>query len=305
MSRYLVAFGMAAALTVDISAQSFDAASIKTSRESALGRGFVGLQPGRLVATEASTRELIGIAFGVQQNQILGGPPWTESTRYNITATTGGLISREQVQAMLQRMLTARFGLVVHREKRQLPSYVLKVARRGSLGKSLRRSGSECAPVTLPPADSNAPPPPPPPPPPPSGSAMTPIMERPPLRCPTMFFPGVVSARAFTMDEFAYRLTRFVSRPVVDNTGLTGEFDIDLVFQSDSAVLPAGDAGGVLVGGPGPGAPPGAGPAGPLGDSSRPALMRAVQEQLGLRLEAESASVAVIVIDRVARPTEN
>jgi uncharacterized protein (TIGR03435 family) len=83
-----------------------------------------------------------------------------------------------------------------------------------------------------------------------------------------------------------------VDRPVVDKTGLSGNFDFTLVFAPDqSSSMP----------GPPPGVP--APPVAAIADA--PVLPTALQEQLGLKLEAERAPIDYLVIDRVERPTEN
>lgn len=287
MRKFLLFLAVLAfAPTAPLKGQAFDAASIRVTRESAFGRGFVGLQPGRLLATEATVRELAAIAYGLPQQRIIGGPRWAGSTRYNITATTAGHVSREQAQLMLQKLLADRFGLVSHREQRPLPVYVLTLAKKGgSFGPQLRRSGPECAPMTPPVLNGvQVPPPPPPPPPPPGGNPMRPLLDRQlQLRCPTMFFPGGTSARAITFDEFTYQLSRFLSRPIIDRTALTGEFDIDLVYQPELA----------------------AGPGATALDATAPSIFSAVQEQLGLKLDSEREPIDVLVIDRVDTPAEN
>jgi uncharacterized protein (TIGR03435 family) len=283
MRAVLLLVGVVAIAVRSLAAQSFEAASIRTSGESVFGRGFIGLQPGRLLATEATVRELVGVAYGLTPERISGGPSWTSSTRYNITATTAGQVTREQAQQMLQQLLANRFSFTSHYERRQLPVYILAMARKdGSFGTQLRRSGPECQPVT--PLMANGAAPPPPPPPPPGADSMRPLLERQSrLRCPTMFFPGGVSARAITLDEFTYRLSRFLSRPIIDRTDLSGEFDIDLTYQSE---LVAGPPGAAL-------------------DAAGPSIFRAVQDQLGLKLESGRAPVEVLVIDRANPPTEN
>jgi uncharacterized protein (TIGR03435 family) len=294
MRPFLLFLAVIALSVQSLTAQSFEAASIRMSRESVVGRGFVGLQAGRLLATEATVQELAGIAYGLPPERIIGGPSWTSSTRYNITATTGGQATREQAQQMLQKLLADRFGLTSHPEQRELPVYVLTMARRdGSFGKQLRRSGPECQPMT-PMMVNGVAPPPPPPPPPPGPNPMRPLFERQsqPLRCPTMFFPGGLSARAITFDELTWRLSRFLSRPIIDKTGLTGEFDVDLTYQPELAAVGPGQSD-AAAGGPG------------IGVDTGPSIFSAVQDQLGLKLESARAPVEVLVIDGANRPTEN
>lgn len=284
MRPFLVVFGLFLA-GLALSAQSFDAISIRTDTQSPFGQGIRGLQPGRFVAIGANVPEIAAIAFGVTRDRIVGGPDWVRSRRFNITATVSGEATRERVMPMLRQMLTDRFAMKSHREDRVMPVYAMTMARRdASFGPKLRRSGAECAPVTPPSAEERGglPPPPPPPPPPPGGSGMRPLPEREAmLRCPSMFFPGGASARAVPISELTVLLTQFLDRPVVDRTNLTGEFDLDLVYQFELA------------------------PAGAGASASVPSVFAAMQEQLGLRLEAARAPRDVIVIDSISPPTEN
>ena len=101
-----------------------------------------------------------------------------------------------------------------------------------------------------------------------------------------MLAPGWFSARSITMQELTRPLTQLMRRPVVDETALTGEFDLDLFFQPEGL-------GGALVGPP------------PQSLSDAPALTTALQDELGLRLEPRRGPVDVLVVDRIERPTEN
>jgi bla regulator protein blaR1 len=105
---------------------------------------------------------------------------------------------------------------------------------------------------------------------------------------------GDLAARNMSMAGFARGLQSAVmDEPVVDETGLTGRYDFSLRWTSDSS--PFAQAGGV-----------GAGPP-PAGDNPNapPNLYTAIQEQLGLKLEPRKASVEVLVIEHVERPTAN
>ena len=88
------------------------------------------------------------------------------------------------------------------------------------------------------------------------------------------------------MAALARLMTVPAGRIIVDKTGLTGGFDFDLEFT------------------PEPAAPGGQPPAAPA-DANLPSLFTALEEQLGLKLEATRGPVEVLVIDRVERPTEN
>jgi uncharacterized protein (TIGR03435 family) len=107
--------------------------------------------------------------------------------------------------------------------------------------------------------------------------------------------PGAVAVRNATMAEFAdFLQSRVVDRPVVDQSGLTDRYDFQLRWTPDGPPPAAAGANA------GPAAPPPADTA-----ETPPDLFAAVQQQLGLKLESTKAPVDVMVIDKVAKPSEN
>jgi len=94
------------------------------------------------------------------------------------------------------------------------------------------------------------------------------------------------------MPQFATVLSTWVNRIVVDKTGLTGSYDIDLQWTPDQ--VPFG------LGAP----PPGGSPTAPV-DANRPSIFTALQEQLGLKLDSQKGPVEVLVIDHVEPPTDD
>ncbi len=124
-------------------------------------------------------------------------------------------------------------------------------------------------------------------------SAVSP--DAPPQGPPPLLFvvsPQIVRlpGRNAAMSELASVMQRAaLDRPVVDKTGLSGKYDFDLEFTPDDSLF-----GGML-------ARPGEHP----DDSTKPGLFAAIQQQLGLRLEAAKGPVELLVIDRVERPSEN
>jgi uncharacterized protein (TIGR03435 family) len=258
----------------------FEVASIRVNRDSpdrpTLLRPI--LQPGGRVLMRGQTvRDLIVTAYGVRQTELIGGPTWTGSTSFDLEARGASDTSPDVARAMLRALLADRFSLAVHSEQRDLPVYVLTSSpRNGQPGSRLRPAAGACTRPT--PPDGL----PPPPPSLPRGMAeAVPLMQGATVRCQSIFMPGHVSARAASLDALATELTDTIGRPVVNRTGLTGEFDIDLRYTPDSSAVADPQA------------------------SSPPAVATALQEQLGLRLEASRAAVEVLVIDRVAMPTEN
>lgn len=97
-----------------------------------------------------------------------------------------------------------------------------------------------------------------------------------------MFAPGYVSARAVPLSLLLWQLRDEVRRPVIDRTGLDGDFDVDLYYMPE--VLPR---------------------LGAIGPADAPSIFSAVRDQIGLKLEATRAAIDVIVIDRIEPPTEN
>jgi uncharacterized protein (TIGR03435 family) len=255
---------------------TFEVATVRQNTSgSEFSRGPM-VQPGnRLLAQNVAARAIIATAYGLQWTQIVGGPGWLNSEYWDVEARARETASVEDVGAMLRTLLAKRFGLVAHYETRQQEVYTLTRtdSRRPTPG--LRTAEDPCA--SIQPArpgvvfTPRSPPP---------GSA--PVGEpvaslgNPP-RCQRMSFPGFIGARQIRMPEFATMLTWFAGRPVIDRSNMAGDYDIDLTFAPDPAVG-AGDA---------------------------VSLFTAVQEQLGLKLEATRGPVEVLVIDAVERPMPN
>lgn len=125
-----------------------------------------------------------------------------------------------------------------------------------------------------------------------SGHKLTPNDTN-PNGLPALFFrgPGIFPVRNATMAEFASTMQAVVlDRPVLDQTGLTGRFDFVLTWTPDETQF--GGRGGQV--------PP---PADPT--NAPPGLFTAIQEQLGLKLEATKAPAEVLVIDKLEKPTPN
>jgi uncharacterized protein (TIGR03435 family) len=267
---------------------SFDVVSIKPNRTNQ-GIGAVAFQPGgRMFAGNIPVREVILVAYGLEDVQLVNAPDWTAAERFAIEGRTAADTPSDRIRLMLRSMLADRFGFVAHSERRELPMFALTMARPDKrLGPRLRASGPECTPLQPPPG---RPLPPPPPPPPAGGPAPTRIIlatdEPPRRRCGAALAPGWLSARSMTMKELTRTLSLLMGRPVVDETGLGGEFDVDMTFQ------PEGLRGALI----GP-------PQSFLADA--PALGTALQDDLGLRLDARRGPVDVLVVDRIERPTEN
>lgn len=297
---------------------TFEAASVKANKD---GAPFIsiGMQPGgRYTATNVPLRLLIQNAYQIQPFQLLGAPGWIDTERFDIVAkadpaliapppgsfgSNGFTSGPTPVQLMLRALLAERFKLATHTETRELSIYALVVARKdGKLGPQLVPVSEECAAqiaargrgagggpggpgVTGIGRGPGGPPaaPPPPPPLPQPGEKMT---------CGnTRMGPASLSSGGMTMAQFASQLSQqqLANRTVLDKTGLTGVFALDLNFTPDLA---------------GRGDPPAGVPA-PNFDPNGPNFFTAIQEQLGLKLDAQKGPVEVHVVDRVERPTDD
>jgi uncharacterized protein (TIGR03435 family) len=252
---------------------TFEVASIKRNVSGDPGAS-IRVQPGgQMTVTNNSLYNLIRNAYGTQRFEMVPGPKlpsWIDSDRWDILAKApaGAPEVQEQMQLRLRSLLEDRFTLVARREMREMPIYELVVARSGQLGPQIKQSGDECAA---------------------QGRARAAGVQPPPLPaggfCGTRTGNGSVSMKGVPLSNFVRNLGGMTGRFVIDKTGLTGPFDLDLQWAAD----PSGAAAA-----PGQGAPP--------DDVS---LFAAMQEQLGLKLEAKRAPVEVLIIDSAERPTED
>jgi uncharacterized protein (TIGR03435 family) len=186
----LFALLLGAALIV--SAQEFEVASIRPAKQD--GNRDVDTYGSRFEAHNLTLKRLVGMAWDVDDSQVVGGPNWIDSESYDIKAAIPAGYAppaRDQFLRMLQNLLAERFRLAVHRELRQTSGYALIVTRSGSKMISGKPNGQD--------GDFHS-------------------------------TSSHLKAANVTMEAFARRLSRNrdIGRTVVDKTGLTGRFDFDL-----------------------------------------------------------------------------
>jgi uncharacterized protein (TIGR03435 family) len=258
----------------------FEVVSVKRNTLGGAG-SYLGVQPGgRFIGTNLTVRQVIGRAFGIQPFQLTGAADWLRSERFDIQAKApeGDVLTGEGINVMLQAMLADRFKLKVRRETRESPVYELVVARSDRrLGENLRQTSADCV-VNL---GRGTPGPPP-------------LLLGPsdPVPCGLMNSGGNrLYAGGRTMGQLATMLGPQVQRMVVDKTGLTGLYNFDLQFLPD----PLGGsrtADGAVIRWL------------PTGNDVPP-LTTAIEQQLGLKLQAARGAVEYVVIESIERPVEN
>jgi uncharacterized protein (TIGR03435 family) len=256
----------------------FEVAAIKPTGD-CVGGGQP--QPGRLSLKCVSVSALIQMAYGYFANgvnydstilHVQGAPGWVSSDHYDLNATAMGNPSQAMMRGpMLQALLEDRFRLRFHRASEEGPVYFLTAVKSGI--KMQRLSGSGCVPVDLQPAGN-------------SQSAGTEV-------CGTETRKKIghtlsITAHGVSVSALADGLlSQLAERTVIDRSGLSGLFHVQLQYTPDQEVRP--DAAG----------------AGKSDDTELPSLFTAVQEQLGLKLTAGKGPVPTFVIDRVERPSAN
>ena len=237
----------------------FEAASIRLNTSGAGGGGGRPRAGGGYTFTNMPIRSLVSLAFGIPNNRIVGGPSWMVTDRYDINAIGPEITKTDDAAQMTRALLRDRFRLEARLEPREMPVYLLLPARQdGRLGPGLRPAAVDCTNEEARKKAYAAAPP---------GSRMV---------CGLRFEAGVFEAGGSAVSVVIPELTAASGRPVLDRTGLTGRYDIDLEWTST-----------------------------PDPTADNVSIFTAVQEQLGLKLESGTAQLDVLIIQRLERPSEN
>jgi uncharacterized protein (TIGR03435 family) len=174
----------------------FEVATIKPSEPNRPGRAF-SIRGSEVITVNTTVRDLMVFAYGVHNRQIIGGPGWVETDKYDLNGKPeGGLPNNNQFRVMIQKLLADRFELAFHHEKRELTVYALTIGKNGPKLTKNESGGPN----------------------------------------PALFFRGLgdLPGRNATMEEFASVMQGAVlDRPVVDQTGLKGRFDFQLQWTPD------------------------------------------------------------------------
>jgi uncharacterized protein (TIGR03435 family) len=249
---------------------TFESVSIKSGKGASISHTALANSSGATM-TNIPLRQLILLAYELQDDRVYGGPEWLSTNPYDVTvkfdtATTAKLKELPPDQnafarrRMLQSLLAERFQLKVHRDTKELPVFALVVAEGGPKLKEATPGNTYPDGIKL--SDGK-----------PGGPGM---MAGGPSA------DGVISqtAQAVSMSSLAQRLSWQTGRTVLDMTGLRGNYDFTLQWKSDSSNA-----------------------SGPSG--SDPAFLSALNQQLGLKLEPQKALLEVLVIDHAEQPKDN
>jgi uncharacterized protein (TIGR03435 family) len=195
---------------------AFDVASVKVNHASEMGgegrfKSNLRTEPGSVEMRNMSLKSCVQWAYQVKDYQV-AGPDWIDSARFDINAKAGEPVKEEELRKMMQTLLAQRFKLVSHRETKELPVYILTVAKDGV---KMQRSEGE------------------------GESSFGPAKGAGKL---------ALVAKHATISEFADLLSSPLQREVVDQTGLTEKYDftIDLSrYLTPEAGRKEGEGGGI------------------------------------------------------------
>ncbi len=191
-------------------------------------------------STEGRLHDLILEAYDIQRYQIAGGPAWMQSAWFQVQAKAPAETDKPRIRLMLQSLLADRFQLKFHRETRTMPGYILSIDKGGP---------------KLPPARTDLPP---------DSEGVLQMGS------------GILS-RGATIRQLAIGLNLELDQPVLDETGIKGNYDFRLRFDDIRR---------------------------PDSSPSLGSVFTAIHD-IGLKLQAQKVPVEVLVIDSAARPSEN
>jgi len=275
---------------------SFEVSSIKTAepitREMVRdGRLHIGMKvdKARVEFDSFSVQELIRFAYNLKPYQV-SGPDWITHLRYDIVAKLPDGATMDEIRPMVQTLLADRFKLVLHHETKDLPVYALVVGKNGSKLKEAAPDAVPAPPAPGAPREMDV-----------SGSnqggvSMTGGSFGNIRMVPAPDDKMRMVSPAATMTNLADMLARMTDRPVVDKTGLTGNYQIAIDLGTDDLRNMARGIGMNL----------------PLrrggdeaADPTSGSIFQTIQ-QLGLKLDPRKEPIDMVVVDSAEKvPSEN
>jgi uncharacterized protein (TIGR03435 family) len=239
---------------------AFEVASVKPNT-SPTDRGVLRFEAARFIAKRRSLRNFIMQAYGIQNYQIAGLPDSLERERYDVEAKSAQPAVEEQLTLMLQTLLAERFKLQFHRETKEMPVFVLSVGKNGP--KIARADDTETPEIKVVPRQ---------------------VGDRTAYQ---------LIRRKMPIGHLAGMLTAQLGRPVLDHTGLKGNFDFTTEIGPDDN-RPAQASDGEPVN-----------EKATLLSLAPSSVIAAMQADLGLKLESTKAPVEIVVIDHAEKPDAN
>jgi uncharacterized protein (TIGR03435 family) len=226
---------------------AYDVVSIKQNTSESGSMSF-SIAPDGFMATNTTLHMLVANAYGFNWDLISGLPKWADSDHFNVRAKVAESdidafkkLPYKERQPILQKALEERFQIAVRRETKELPVYDLVIAK-GDLKLRETKPGG-------------------------IGGGST-VSNR-----------GALTAKGVPVKSLLGTLAGVVHRPVIDKTGLTGVYDIELKWTPEDA--PAST------------------------DETGPSIFTALQEQVGLRLDASKGMVETLIVDHAEKPSED
>lgn len=246
--------------TPSVRIPSYDVVSIKPNK-TASTNDDISIYDSTFDGINVSLKMLILSAYGLKQGQLVGLPPWGYSARFDVSAKIVDpdkkaieALTPEQFRSMQQPILTDRFHLTFHHELKMLPVFELVVAKGGPKFKTI--TAAERA------SDQGV-----------NGVHAGDTNEQ------TNSHGGTLTATGVPLSVLIAQLSTRVDRIVVDKTGLTGEYNLQLTWSPEDA--------------------------GPQAADAPPDIFTALQEQLGLKLQPAKGEIETFVVDHVDMPSEN
>lgn len=246
MRIFLCTVIAAAALGQTAEAPAFDVASVKPGAgggREAFRRESIEATPGSVTMRNITLKSCIAWAYHVTTAQVTG-PDWMGNERYDIAAKAAGPANEAQLRVMTQGLLAERFRVQLHRQTKEMPAYVLTVGKNGPKFQESKTDGEMAID--------------------PDRKTMT------------------VTAHRVPVSQLIDMLVRLYQMPVIDETGLTGRYDVSI--NAAKYIPQSGDR-----------------PSDPLS-----LIQDALQDELGLKLEARRMPVDLLIVDHAEKaPVEN
>jgi uncharacterized protein (TIGR03435 family) len=248
-------FALTAAMATAGERLEFEVASLKPTPPGATGYSILPVPGGRLRANNITLKRLVAVAYSVTDYQIFSDIRWFETQGYDMEAKAAGPAALPQLRLMLQSLLDDRFQLKIHRETKEMSIYSLVPAKGAPGGPGLVKTAD--------------------------GDCTASVGDQPALPNGTPcgvvnLGRGRINGQRGRISQLCDRLSTLLGRPVVDKTGLTGNFNISVTWTPD-----------------------------PEMELSGPSLFTALQEQLGLKLVPGKGPVEVIIVDAADRTAGN